>query len=96
MLKLKLAKEAKKDIKAIGRYTQKQWGEAQRRVYIRSLYDRFEWLIENPGLGKNRSDIHEGYYSYHEGKHQIFYIIDNEILTVIGVLHENMDFQQHL
>lgn len=82
---------AKDDLKNIGRYTLRQWGKSQRNIYLKQLEARFEWLAQNPLLGKHRADIQEGIYSFPQGEHVVFYLIGNESIAIIGVPHKEMD-----
>tara|TARA_R110002012_G_scaffold166346_2_gene329720 strand:+ start:8219 stop:8518 length:300 start_codon:yes stop_codon:yes gene_type:complete len=82
---------AREDLKDIGRYTEWQWGKSQRNTYLKDFEIRFKWLAENPRLGKYRSDISEGYYSYPQGQHVIFYLIGQECIEIIGIPHKEMD-----
>ncbi len=96
MGKFKLTLKAKADLKTVGCYTQKRWGIRQRNKYLASLDARMHWLVENPQLGKKRDDIKSGYLSYQEGRHVIFYRQTDDNIEIIGVLHQRMDFEQHL
>lgn len=69
----------------------RQWGEAQRNVYLKDLERRFGWLAENPILGRPRSDVADGYYSFPQGEHVIFYLISQDGIEIIGVPHKEMD-----
>ena len=91
----RITPKAERDLLGIGHYTLDRWGEAQRNTYLRSLINRFSWLCEFPDLGTKRDDIKEGYCAYQEGKHMIFYIIREEHIDIIGVLHERMDYKTH-
>ena len=82
---------AREDLKNIGRYTEATWSKTQRNHYLKEIEKRFKWLAENPRLGKHRTDIHEGYYSFPQGQHVIFYLIGNSVIDVIAVPHKNMD-----
>lgn len=82
---------ARDDLKNIGRYTEWQWGKNQRNTYLKNFEKRFHWLAENPQLGKHRSDVSEGYYSYPQGQHVIFYLIGQECIEIIGIPHKEMD-----
>jgi toxin ParE1/3/4 len=79
------------DMKNIGRYTEQQWGKRQRNTYLRSLEKRFGWLAEYPQLGKHRTDIVEGYYSFPQGAHVVFYLIRENGIDIIGIPHKEMD-----
>lgn len=88
---VRVTPRAQQDLKNIGRYTQRTWGETQRTLYLKSLETRFNWLADNPLLGKHRTEICEGYYSFPEGKHVVFYLIGSETIDIIGVPHKDMD-----
>lgn len=89
--KVRITPRARDDLVNIGRYTERTWGKAQRNRYLKSLEARFQWLTENPLLGKNRSDICEGYHSFPEGQHVVFYLIGNSTIDIIGIPHKEMD-----
>ena len=82
---------AQDDLKNIGRYTERQWGKRQRNTYLKALEKRFCWLTENPQLGKHRTDVAEGYYSFPQGEHVVFYLIGDEDIYIIGIPHKEMD-----
>jgi toxin ParE1/3/4 len=42
-------------------------------------------------LGKHRTDISEGYYSFPEGQHVVFYLIGSSSIDIIGISHKAMD-----
>ncbi|QEY59387.1 type II toxin-antitoxin system RelE/ParE family toxin [Pseudomonas sp. C27(2019)] len=89
--KVRVTPRARDDLKNIGRYTERTWGKAQRNHYLKSLDARFDWLAENPQLGKHRPDICEGYHSFPEGQHVVFYLLDSRTLDIIGIPHKEMD-----
>ena len=74
MHSFRITPRARDDLKSIGRYTERIWGKTQRNIYQRDLKSRFASLAENPLLGKNRSDISEGYFSFPQGEHVVFYL----------------------
>ena len=82
---------ARDDLINIARYTEITWGKQQRNRYLKALEKRFEWLAENPLLGKERTDLHQGYYSFPQGQHVIFYLAGQNVIDIIGVLHQEMD-----
>ena len=88
---VRITPRARDDLKNIGRYTERTWGKAQRNLYLKSLEKRFHWLAENPLLGKQRTDICEGYYSFPEGQHVVFYLIGSNAIDIIGIPHKDMD-----
>jgi toxin ParE1/3/4 len=91
MANFNLTPRAKEDLRAIWHYTRDTWGEAQADRYVSTLYERFGWLAENPASGKPRADIHEGYHSFPQGKHLVFYLRFDGYIDIIGVPHQSMD-----
>lgn len=87
----RLTPRALADLDAIASYTLERWGEAQAEAYLRALSNRFEWLAENPQLGKPRDDVARGYRCYPQGRHLIFYICDDAAIDIIGLPHRSMD-----
>lgn len=88
---VKVTPRARDDLKNIGRYTERIWGKTQRNRYLKSIEARFQWLAENPLLGKHRTDICEGYYSFPEGQHVVFHLIGSNAINIIGIPHKEMD-----
>jgi toxin ParE1/3/4 len=93
--RIRITPRALADLKNIGRYTLKTWGRTQRDAYLRAIDRRFEWLADNPARGKPRADIAEGYHSFPQGAHLIFYLIREGGIDVIGVVHQAMDIPGH-
>jgi len=92
----KLTQLAEQDIGNIFDYTIDNWGETQAGKYTHQLYSRFQWLADNPKLGMERGEIKEGYRSYFEGKHAIFYRETSEGVEIIGIAGQHEDVVQHL
>jgi toxin ParE1/3/4 len=55
MARFQLTRAAREDLKAIGRYTQRNWGRRQRDAYLTQLDRRFHALAEMPSLGRVRA-----------------------------------------
>jgi toxin ParE1/3/4 len=91
MLGYRVTPRALEDLKNIGRYTKQQWGKRQRNTYLRALEKRFGWLAVNPQLGKHRTDVAEGYYSFPQGQHVVFYMIGEKSIDIVGIPHKEMD-----
>lgn len=89
--KVRITPRAHDDLKNMGRYTERTWGKAQRNRYLKSIETRFQWLTEHPLLGKHRTDICEGYYSFPEGQHVVFYLFSSSTIDIIGIPHKEMD-----
>ncbi len=88
--------EAERDLREIGRYTQRAWGREQARKYLLALHRVMQRLAANPHLGVMRDDIGEGYRRAHAGHHLGFYRTVGDDIVVVRVLHESMDAHRHL
>ena len=87
----RITPRARDDLLNIGRYTLEIWDRQQRDIYLRNLDERFQWLAQNPRLGRHRPDVQEGYYCFPQGSHLVFYIIHDAGIDIIGIPHQNMD-----
>jgi toxin ParE1/3/4 len=96
MARYRLTRVARQDLSEIGRYTQRRWGVAQRRAYLRRLDERVEFLVDHRQTGTPRNDVRPGYRSFHEGRHLIFYRETGDTVEVVRILHERMDLRRHL
>ena len=91
----RLTPRALKDLDQIADYTLAQWGERQTEKYLSEMATRFRWLSQNPGAGRLRDEIDHGYRSYRQGSHLIFYIVENDVVAIIGVPHGSMDIDAY-
>ena len=57
----RLTRTARQDLADIGRYTERQWGVAQRRAYLAQLDASLDLLVDHPQTGVARDDIRHGY-----------------------------------
>ena len=91
-----VAPRAKDDLKAIGRYTKKNWGIKQRNKYLLGLEERFQWLAEHPNMGSRRDEIKEGYFSFPHESHTIFYMIaPNGDINIIGLIGPGQSIEKY-
>ena len=90
-----LSKLARQDIISIHDYTMDTWGQEQASKYLSQLEQRFEWLTENEESGKKRDEVKDGYRSYPEERHVIFYRITESRIEIISVLHQSEDIEEH-
>ena len=95
-VKYRIRSLAKADLESIWLYTCEEWDVTQADSYLGAIIQRFDWLAEQPTLGKPRDDIKQGYYCFPEGLHLIFYIIKNNQIEIIGIPHQQMDIVDHL
>ena len=87
-----LTQQAKADLKAIARFTEKRWGRRQRDAYIKQSDDLFHMLANSPTIGKACDYIKAGYLKFPQASHIIFYRINpSKSIKIIRILHKNMD-----
>ncbi len=95
MTKVHVTPRALKDLDAIAFWTLRNWGEARMENYLRALGVRFNWLAENPIRGRERGEVGNGYRSFPEGRHMVFYLVIPNGIAIIGVPHQAMDTASH-
>ena len=90
MLKIHKRVLAEIDLVDIWIYSSSQWGPDQADIYLDQLEHALLNLAERPLIGVACDDIHCGYRRFSVGKHQIYYLIEGEILHIIRVLGDDM------
>ncbi len=93
-----LSESAENDLLGILLYTIKKWDEEQAGLYESQITNAFEEIAANPFLIGSKS--HEQYASgcrfIRTGKHIIVYLSDRSPIRIVRILHESMDFAQHV
>jgi toxin ParE1/3/4 len=89
--RLVIAAGARQDLRAILRYTERQWGRGQRAVYKAKLDDAMQGLLVHPYRGRQRDDLSPGLHCLPVLSHVVFYRIGEQEITVVRVLHGAMD-----
>ena len=95
MSRYRVTPRALKDLDAIADHTLKTWGVRRTERYLSELEERFQWLADHPFAGRDRSEIREGFRSYPHGSHVIFYIVEADLVAIIGVPHGAMDIEAY-
>lgn len=93
-MRLVVSAPAREDLKIISRYTEMEWGSAQKKRYLRQIRARFSALRRYPGLGRARPEIAVAYRSIPAGQHVIFYRATGRDVIILRVLHHAMDIRQ--
>lgn len=97
MAKYKLTNKAVEDLSNIWDYTYEEWSENQAAKYYFELVEGFEFLAENPNVGKNYEVIDLNIFGFPVNMHIIFFqkINTNEIL-VVRILHGSSDLKNRI
>ena len=97
MAKFHLSKEAVEDLDSIWLYTLETWSEDQADFYYHELVKACQDIANRPTyLDKEYQEIMPGLYGHHIYKHLIFYILVEDGVEIVRILHERMDFERHL
>lgn len=94
--RLRLAPEARGDIRGIRVYGLERWGVRQANAYRALLQDRLETLRLNPLIGSARDAIYPGLRALPVERHVIYYRVAGDAVEVVRILHERVDPGRHL
>lgn len=92
----KLADIAERDVSEIYDYTALEYSTDQAIKYLTSLDKAFGVLVEQPFIGKDRSEIRKELRSFVYEKHTIFYRIMTDYIRIVRVLHSRSDIPKFL
>jgi len=98
MAKYRLSPLASEDLDGIYDYTFDEWGVDQVHVYRRHIEKALKEIAQDPRRpgSKERGDLLEGCRSYRVEHHYLFYRIRESHVEVGRVLHETMNFEEHV
>lgn len=87
---------AEQDLVNIWLYTWHEWSEQQADFYLDALDQAMRLLAEQPYLGKERREFTPAVRSYSYAHHVIVYLVIDDGINIIRVLHKNMDVDSQL
>ncbi len=96
MAEYRFRPRARQDVEAIWEYTRDTWGHEQARRYLSRLHAVCEELTASPQIGKACDEVFDGLRSFPAGKHLVFYLVTDDGIEVVRVLHQRMDPDVHL
>jgi toxin ParE1/3/4 len=91
-----LSPRAPTDLDDIWAYTAKRWGNDQAESYIRRIGQSIAVVAMQPGIGRPCPEVRDGYDKFPAGSHVLFYRATEDGVDIVRILHERMDFRQHL
>lgn len=92
-----LSSAAEADLRAIVRYTRKEWGEAQTRRYMAKLRDGIEAIATGRGHSKDMATLYPGLRMILCEHHYVFCLPrDDAPALVVAIFHERMDLMVRL
>lgn len=95
-MKLVFSPAAILDLQAISDYTFHTWGAEHEALYLGKLWKKLEEIRVRPEVCRLRNDLAIDCRSARHGKHVIFFMLENDRIQVIRILHAAMDFDSHL
>ena len=93
---LEFTTDAEADLRALLEYSERAWGVEQKGRYASRLSRGMQELLEYPERGSTRDELAEGLRSRRIGQHVIFYLVLQESIRVIRILHAKMNPATHL
>ena len=90
------SKEAENDLVEIYRYGFINYGENKADLYIETLKEKCQFLADVPNLCPDRDEFNPPVKIHHHRKHLIIYVIENDDILIVRLLHDRMDIQQHM
>mgnify|MGYP001792098619 CR=1 FL=1 len=85
----RLTAAAETDIEDILTHSAETWGVAQAIAYHGVLLNRMRWLVDNPSSGRPRPELSEALRSYPEGRHMLYYRIEDQGIIIVRVKHQS-------
>ena len=97
MGRVRYSMKAVEDLSSIWLYTVETWSEAQADCYYTMLISSCQQIVTNPLLlGRSYEHILPHLRGYKAGKHIIFYMLKDDAVLVVRILHEQMDLRSRL
>lgn len=95
---------AEEDVADVLSFTLRRWGETKYWEYSDLIEEAYLAITADPGIGRPRSTVRPSVLGHHiqqpgrNARHVVFYRYDatKDRVTVLRVLHDSMDFDQHL
>jgi len=91
-----LSPQAQKSLLKISEYTLDNYGQQQKKAYLKMLRERMRTAAKTLDKGQERSEIKEGYYSIRAERHHIYYRVSDTHIDIIDILHQSMEPRLHL
>ena len=95
MRRLKFRTAASADMRRLERETRAAWGDAQAAKYSAELRDAIKSLREYP-LRFPEFELRPGLRRMISGRHAVFYLVLDDRIEIVRVLHRRMDFEARL
>lgn len=96
-MRIRLSAAARQDISGIWTYSAKRWDKAQADRYVRAIMDSLDCLSGDIAKWRNANEVRADYFKLVVGSHVVFYRSRTvNVIEVVRILHQRMDFDRHL
>lgn len=83
----KTSEPAGRDLEWIAEMGIAQFGGRQARLYLARIIAMFDTLAQNPMLGIERHSAHGPVRLMPSGRHHILYVIENDDIVILRIVH---------
>jgi len=91
----RLSRLALSDLRSIGETSVRNWSPGQAETYLTDIGRILTLLSANPMLGRSCEKIRKGYRRMEHGRHVIFYLVRDDGIDVIRILHDRILPKRH-
>nr|WP_295669871.1 type II toxin-antitoxin system RelE/ParE family toxin [Sphingomonas sp.] len=95
-MQVAVSRKADADLDDILDYGIATHGRTVAEAYLRTIDSAFDMLGEYPELGMMRPDLRSGLRSLPAGEHRVFYVVLDDRISIVRVLHKAMDAARYL
>jgi len=95
-MRLRYTQAARQDLKAIYRSSARQFGLAQADAYRDGLLAALGFCAENPTVVREIVDNSRALRAHPYRSHLIIFVIDDETVSIVRVLHSRQDIHRNL
>ncbi|AOF94237.1 type II toxin-antitoxin system RelE/ParE family toxin [Sinorhizobium sp. RAC02] len=92
-MKYRTTRLADQDIIDLYGHGVRDFGVAQAERYIEGLFSAFELLADNPYIARERTELNPPTHLHPYGSHMIAYVVQDEGVLIVRVLHGRQDWQ---
>lgn len=93
MASFRFSVRAEEDLVEIYSYGILQFGYSQARKYIEGLEETLLRLAFGPFLGKESSLLYPGLREFIYKSHMVFYLIEEDGVLIVRILHQSRDYK---
>lgn len=96
MRRVILVPRARRDLAEVWNYTAETWSASQADRYLARLVSKINRLARPQPATRRCDDLYPGLWRVKSDSHLIFFLLADNEVQVVRILHEQMDFEQHL